>query len=521
MYREEPLPPSHPFLELDNVVLSPHVGYNTPEATVALHDIAVECLARYFSGRSGQRGGRDRPEVRTCRGPGPVDARIRLPRPLRQGHAGRSGASNATCTARVDSRFRGNDEKEFPSFPRKRESTRNDEPRPVRRQAVSDRGSAGRPERVRAGRSAAGSESGPAVYRTLRFCRRGGGARVRADSEAPLWARDACMSRIADITMKAPNPTATGRGSPSTVTATAIAVSGSTLVSIAVGTEPTSSMARNMVVIAIMKITVMRTTSATPSSDSGTRHAALGHQSERGERGGADRHVEGDFDEVGRVQKTIGHHVHDGAGQCGACREAEAEGVKGGEGDLERDEETAKGRRDGGELHGIHADAQDRGGREHHERRVGVEDDGREADRDVDDGGEVEDGDHEAEDAKQQHRPENSQAQPAKSPVRREPDAEYQDEGDIAQQRETGGGEAVLVGEPGEPPGRSRIRRPRSGPRGSRRAGAREAGGRDGRPRGDCGAGLSAPRPPIRDRLSRWIPAFAGMTSLAPQPSFP
>ncbi len=51
VYREEPLPVSHPFLELENVVLSPHVGYNTPEATVALHDIAVECLVRYFEGQ--------------------------------------------------------------------------------------------------------------------------------------------------------------------------------------------------------------------------------------------------------------------------------------------------------------------------------------------------------------------------------------------------------------------------------------------------------------------------------------
>ena len=50
VYREEPLPASHPFLALDNVVLSPHVAYNTPEAAVALHDIAVECLVRYFAG---------------------------------------------------------------------------------------------------------------------------------------------------------------------------------------------------------------------------------------------------------------------------------------------------------------------------------------------------------------------------------------------------------------------------------------------------------------------------------------
>ena len=50
VYREEPLPASHPFLGLDNVVLSPHVAYNTPEAAIALHDIAVECLVRYFEG---------------------------------------------------------------------------------------------------------------------------------------------------------------------------------------------------------------------------------------------------------------------------------------------------------------------------------------------------------------------------------------------------------------------------------------------------------------------------------------
>ena len=50
VYREEPLPASHPLLGLDNVVLSPHVAYNTPEAAITLHDIAVECLERYFAG---------------------------------------------------------------------------------------------------------------------------------------------------------------------------------------------------------------------------------------------------------------------------------------------------------------------------------------------------------------------------------------------------------------------------------------------------------------------------------------
>ena len=50
VYHEEPPSPSHPLLALDNVVLSPHVAYNTPEAARTLHDIAVECLRRYFAG---------------------------------------------------------------------------------------------------------------------------------------------------------------------------------------------------------------------------------------------------------------------------------------------------------------------------------------------------------------------------------------------------------------------------------------------------------------------------------------
>ena len=50
VYREEPLPPCHPFLGLDNVVLSPHVAYNTPEASRTLLDIAVNCVERYFAG---------------------------------------------------------------------------------------------------------------------------------------------------------------------------------------------------------------------------------------------------------------------------------------------------------------------------------------------------------------------------------------------------------------------------------------------------------------------------------------
>ena len=84
---------------------------------------------------------------------------------------------------------------------------------------------------------------------------------------------------------------------------------------------------------------------------------------------------------------------------------------------------------------------------------------------------------HEAEHAEQQHRPENPQAQSAKPPGRREPCAEHQDEGYIAQQREAGRGEAVIVGEPGKGEGGAVAApavRPASEPR-SRRARGRWA----------------------------------------------
>ena len=46
----EPLPPGHPLTKLDNVVLTPHVAFNTPEAIAAMMDIAIDNLARYFEG---------------------------------------------------------------------------------------------------------------------------------------------------------------------------------------------------------------------------------------------------------------------------------------------------------------------------------------------------------------------------------------------------------------------------------------------------------------------------------------
>ena len=50
VFAEEPLPAGHPLLGLDNVVLSPHVAWNTPEATALLLDTALGNLERYYAG---------------------------------------------------------------------------------------------------------------------------------------------------------------------------------------------------------------------------------------------------------------------------------------------------------------------------------------------------------------------------------------------------------------------------------------------------------------------------------------
>ena len=50
VYGEEPLPAGHPLLALDNVVLSPHMGFSTPEAITAILDIAIDGLVGYFTG---------------------------------------------------------------------------------------------------------------------------------------------------------------------------------------------------------------------------------------------------------------------------------------------------------------------------------------------------------------------------------------------------------------------------------------------------------------------------------------
>ncbi len=50
MFAQEPLPAGHPLLALDNVVVTPHVGFNTPEAVEALLDIGIDNLVGYFRG---------------------------------------------------------------------------------------------------------------------------------------------------------------------------------------------------------------------------------------------------------------------------------------------------------------------------------------------------------------------------------------------------------------------------------------------------------------------------------------
>jgi len=50
VYHQEPLPADHPLLGLDNVLLTPHVAFNTPQATEALLDISIDNIVHYFRG---------------------------------------------------------------------------------------------------------------------------------------------------------------------------------------------------------------------------------------------------------------------------------------------------------------------------------------------------------------------------------------------------------------------------------------------------------------------------------------
>jgi D-3-phosphoglycerate dehydrogenase len=50
VYHQEPLASHHPLLAFDNVLLTPHVAFNTPEATRALLDISIDNIVHYYRG---------------------------------------------------------------------------------------------------------------------------------------------------------------------------------------------------------------------------------------------------------------------------------------------------------------------------------------------------------------------------------------------------------------------------------------------------------------------------------------
>jgi D-3-phosphoglycerate dehydrogenase len=50
VYDKEPLPPDHPFFELDNVILLPHIGGATYEVTTHQTQIMVPDIVRLING---------------------------------------------------------------------------------------------------------------------------------------------------------------------------------------------------------------------------------------------------------------------------------------------------------------------------------------------------------------------------------------------------------------------------------------------------------------------------------------
>lgn len=50
VFDEEPIDSDHPFTELDNIVMTPHVAYNSPEALAEMYDTAIDNLVAYYAG---------------------------------------------------------------------------------------------------------------------------------------------------------------------------------------------------------------------------------------------------------------------------------------------------------------------------------------------------------------------------------------------------------------------------------------------------------------------------------------
>ena len=52
VFSVEPLPTDHPFRKLDNLVLTPHLGYTTEETFRAHYSQMVECIDAWFKGET-------------------------------------------------------------------------------------------------------------------------------------------------------------------------------------------------------------------------------------------------------------------------------------------------------------------------------------------------------------------------------------------------------------------------------------------------------------------------------------
>jgi D-3-phosphoglycerate dehydrogenase len=50
VFEQEPLPPDHPFLRMDQVVLTPHLGYGTRESLQGFYEATVRALQAYIAG---------------------------------------------------------------------------------------------------------------------------------------------------------------------------------------------------------------------------------------------------------------------------------------------------------------------------------------------------------------------------------------------------------------------------------------------------------------------------------------
>ena len=50
VFDNEPISPAHPYLDLENVVMTPHSAYNTSAALEAMYDTAIDNLEAYYAG---------------------------------------------------------------------------------------------------------------------------------------------------------------------------------------------------------------------------------------------------------------------------------------------------------------------------------------------------------------------------------------------------------------------------------------------------------------------------------------